>query len=661
MNSQTPVWLPSPETIAAANITRYRKWLATEHQLELADYRALQRWSIEDLPAFWSSLFTFCDLKYHDRWQTPLASREMPGARWFPGCTLNYAENIFAKRSDDRPMLLYADESGAISTLSWSDAAQQVAALAACFRELGVQRGDRVVAFLPNIPEAVIALLATASIGAIWSSCAPEFGSQSVLERFQQIEPKLLLAVPEYRYNGQLFDRRAVLGSLQAQLPTLAHTILIHARQGEAQPSGTYPSLGWEEALKRGAGAPLEFAALPFEHPLWVLFSSGTTGKPKPIVQGHGGITLEHAKVTTFHNDLHPGDRFFWYTSTGWMMWNYLLGSLLAGATVILYDGSPNYPDLGALFQLAERTGMNYLGTSAAFMGSCMKAGIHPSQIYDLSRLKALCGTGSPLSPEVYDWFYEEFAADAVLESLSGGTDLCTAFVNGIRTEPIYRGEIQGPSLGADVRSLDENGNELIDDVGELVIAQPMPSMPLYFWNDPDGERYRESYFAMYEGIWRHGDWLRITPRGGCVIYGRSDSTINRRGIRMGTSEIYRVVEAFAEVQDSLIIDLEMLGHDSYLPLFVVVQPNQELDDDLKRRICAALSEQISPRHVPDAILAIDQVPYTLSGKKMEVPIRKILLGLPRDVAANPGAMRNPESLAFFENYAEVLAARQGT
>ena len=661
MNSQTPVWLPSPETIAAANITRYRKWLSKEHQLELADYRALQRWSIEDLPAFWSSLFAFCDLKYHDRWQTPLASREMPGARWFPGCTLNYAENIFTQRTAERPMFLYSDESGVISSLSWSDAAQQVAALAACFRELGVQRGDRVVAFLPNIPEAAIALLATASIGAIWSSCAPEFGSQSVLERFQQIEPKLLLAVPEYRYNGQRFDRRAVLGSLQAQLPTLAHTILIRARQGEAKPSATYPSMSWEEALTRGAGAKLEFAALPFEHPLWVLFSSGTTGKPKPIVQGHGGITLEHAKATTFHNDLHPGDRFFWYTSTGWMMWNYLLGSLLAGATVVLYDGSPNHPDLGALFQLAERTGMNYLGTSAAFMGSCMKTGIHPSQLYDLSRLKALCGTGSPLNPEIYDWFYEEFPAEAVLESLSGGTDLCTAFVGGARTEPIYRGEIQAPSLGADVRSFDENGNELIDDVGELVITQPMPSMPLYFWNDSDGERYRDSYFAMYEGVWRHGDWLRITPRGGGVIYGRSDSTINRRGIRMGTSEIYRVVEAFAEVQDSLIIDLEMLGRDSYLPLFVVMQPNQELDDDLKKRICGVLSEQISPRHVPDAILAIDQVPYTLSGKKMEVPIRKILLGLPRDEAANPGAMRNPESLAFFERYAEVLAQRQGS
>ena len=658
MNTDAPVWHPRPQRAAAANLTRYRNWLDQQHGLDLADYRALHRWSIEDLPAFWSSLFTFCDLKHHEPWQTPLASRAMPRARWFPGCTLNYAENVFAKRSAERPMLLHSDESGLLASLSWEDAEMQVAALAACLRELGVQRGDRVVAFLPNIPEAVLALLATASIGAIWSSCAPEFGSQSVLERFQQIEPKILIAVPEYQYNGQRFDRRDVLCKLQAELPTLEQTLLVRARKGEASHQ-LHSSLSWEDALARGAGASLECESVPFEHPLWVLFSSGTTGKPKPIVHGHGGITLEHAKATLFHNDLHPGDRFFWYTSTGWMMWNYLVGGLLAGATVILYDGSPAHPDLGALFQLAERSGMNYLGASAAFMASCMKADLHPNQRYDLSKVSAMSGTGSPLGPEIYDWFYGEFSADVVLESLSGGTDVCTAFLGGVRSEPIFRGEIQGPSLGADVRSFDEQGNEIIDTVGELVITQPMPSMPLFFWNDPEGARYRESYFAMYEGVWRHGDWLRITPRGGCVIYGRSDSTINRKGIRMGTSEIYRVVESFAEIQDSLIIDLELLGHDSHLPLFVVLQASQELDEELRRRICSALSEHISPRHVPDEILAIEEVPYTLSGKKMEVPIRKILLGLPRDEAANPGSMRNPGSLAFFEDYAEEISRRQ--
>ena len=541
MVSSTPIWIPDDATIAAANLTRYREWLSRERDLDLAGYRALHRWSIEDLPAFWSSLFTFCDLRHHDRWEAPLASREMPGARWFPGCTLNYAENIFAKRHDGRPMLLYADEGGVLHSLSWADAACQVAALAACLRELGVRRGDRVVAYLPNIPETVIALLAASSIGAIWSSCAPEFGSQSVLERFQQIEPKLLLAVPEYRYNGQRHDRRAVLASLQAQLPTLEQTILIHGNKGETR--GAPAALSWEEALARGEGAGLEFAVLPFDHPLWVLFSSGTTGKPKPIVQGHGGITLEHAKATIFHNDLHPGDRFFWYTSTGWMMWNYLVGGLFAGATIILYDGSATHPDLGALFQLAERSGMNYCGISAAFLGACMKAGLRPNQRYDLSQLRAISGTGSPLSADIYDWFYCEFAPNLVLESLSGGTDLCTAFIGGARTEPLYRGEMQGPSLGADVRAYDEAGRAIIDEVGELVIAQPMPSMPLYFWNDPDGERYRASYFERYNGVWRHGDWLRITPHGGCVIYGRSDSTINRKGVRMGTSEIYRVVE----------------------------------------------------------------------------------------------------------------------
>ncbi len=657
MLAETALWQPDAATIANANLTRYREWLADERGQVLGDYRALHRWSTQELPTFWESLFAFCNLRYHQPWQEILGKREMPGARFFPGATLNYAENIFARRQDERPMLLYGDESGSLEALSWADAACQVAALAACLRDLGIGRGDRVVAYLPNIPEAVIALLAVSSIGAIWSSCAPDFGSQSVLERFQQIEPQLLLAQPRYRYGGQEFDRRDVIATLQAELPNLKQTILVRAQPAEAC---NFPNtLRWEEAQKRGEGAALVFRALPFDHPLWILFSSGTTGLPKAIVHGHGGITLEHAKATILHNDLQPGDRFFWYTSTGWMMWNYLVGGLLSGATIILYDGSAAKPNLGALFALAERSGMTYLGCSAAFLGACRKAELRPAARYNLSRLRAIGSTGSPLTAEVFEWCYAEFAPSLVLEPLSGGTDLCTAFIGGARTEPLYRGEMQGPSLGADVCAYDEAGQTVVDEVGELVIAQPMPSMPLYFWNDPDGHRYQESYFRQYPGVWRHGDWLRITPRGGCVIYGRSDATINRQGIRMGTSEIYRVVEDFVGIQDALIVDLELLGRASFTPLFVVMQKGFTLDDEMRQQLRAALRAKISPRHVPDIILSIAAVPYTLSGKKMEVPIRKILLGMPPAEATNPGAMRNPESLAFFIQYAAELAANR--
>jgi len=412
----------------------------------------------------------------------------------------------------------------------------------------------------------------------------------------------------------------------------------------------------WEEVLA-GVTPPaqMSFAQVPFDHPLWVLYSSGTTGLPKPIVQGHGGILLEHAKATIFHNDLKPGDRFFWYTSTGWMMWNYLLGSLLSGAAIIVYNGSPGYPDLNALFALAEASGMTYFGTSAAFISACMKADIHPKQTYDLSRIRGVGSTGSPLTSEGFQWVYDNINRHLALESLSGGTDLCTAFVGGARILPIYTGEIQGASLGARVQAFDEDGEPVVDEVGELVITEPMPSMPLYFWNDPDMNRYRESYFEMYPGVWRHGDWIAFNERGGCVIYGRSDSTINRQGIRMGTSEIYRVVESFDEVIDSLIIDLELLGRESYMPLFIVLRPGLELDDDLRARIKQKLREEVSPRHVPNEIIQVEQIPYTLSGKKMEVPIRKILLGMDVQQAAKRGAMRNPESLAFFTHFAEEL------
>ncbi|MDX1415572.1 MAG: acetoacetate--CoA ligase, partial [Candidatus Promineifilaceae bacterium] len=521
---------------------------------------------------------------------------------------------------------------------------------------MGVKQGDRVVAYLPNIPEAIIALFAVASLGAIWSSCSPDFGSRSVLDRFAQIEPKVLIAVNGYQYNGKRFDRTQVVKELQAALSTLEHVILIAHEGSESTPLQN--TISWEAATAGDSTTePLSFAQLPFDHPLWVLYSSGTTGLPKPIVQGHGGILLEHIKETVFHNNLKPGDRFFWYSSTGWMMWNYLVGSLLSGTSIIIYNGSPGYPDLNALFALAEESGMTTFGTSAAYIAACMKAGIHPNERYDLQRIKAVGSTGSPLTAEGFRWIYDNINRHLMLESLSGGTDLCTPFVGGVPIQPVYSGEIQGASLGAKVLAYNEEGQPVIDEVGELVIAEPMPSMPLYFWGDDQMARYKASYFEMYPGVWRHGDWISFNERGGCVIYGRSDSTINRQGIRMGTSDFYRIVEAFDEVIDSLIIDLELLGRESHLLLFVVLRAGTALDDNLKNAIKEALREHVSPRHIPNEIMAIKEVPYTLSGKKMEVPVRKILLGMDMKTAANPGAMRNPQSIDFFIQLQEQFAA----
>ena len=641
------LWTPSDEVVENANITHYMHWLNRQKNLEFSHYSELWRWSVEKVGDFWESLFEYFDVQYSQGWQTPLANAAMPGAIWFPGAKLNYAENIFAQMTDKHPMMLYQAEDQPLVTLSWQEICDQVNRLATALREMGVQCGDRVVAFIPNIPEAVVALLAVSSIGAIWSSCSPDFGSRSVLDRFVQIEPKVLIAVDGYNYGGKTFNRRQNVAELQQSLPTLQQTILIpHI---EAATDGLMNTALWDNVLTISAlPEQIEFEQVPFDHPLWVLYSSGTTGLPKPIVHGHGGIILEHAKATIFHNDLKPGDHFFWYSSTGWMMWNYTIGSLLSGATIILYNGSPTYPDTNALFDLAERSGMTYFGTSAAFVNHCIKEGITPNQQFDLSRIRGVGSTGSPLSLEGFQWIYDNINPDLALESLSGGTDLCTAFVGGARTLSVYAGELQGASLGAKVEAYDEAGQPVINEVGELVITQPMPSMPITFWNDPDMERYKSSYFEIFPGIWRHGDWIKINERGGCVIYGRSDSTINRMGIRMGTSEIYQVVESFEEIQDSLIIDLEMLGRKSYMPLFVVMRDGKPLNEGLKARIKQKLREEVSPRHIPNDIIAVAEIPYTLSGKKLEVPIRRILLGMDVGKAVNPGALRNPQAVDFF-------------
>jgi acetoacetyl-CoA synthetase len=651
------LWQPGEQDIEETRLAHYMRWLVRERGLSFAAYRELWRWSVAHVGDFWDSLWDYFNLKGARDGAPPLVDKRMPGAVWFPGARLNYAENIFAKMKPEGPVIIYKGESGAVVTLSKQEILDKTAAVAAALREMGVEPGDRVVAFLPNIPEAMIAALATASLGAIWSSCPPDFGSRSVLDRFKQIDPKVLFAVESYEYGGKYYDRSDVLAELREALPTLERTILVNSEQ--------YPVTGdqstdyWSLVTDNWHGGGLDFYQAAFDHPLWILYSSGTTGLPKAIVQGHGGITLEHIKNTVFHNDLGPGDRFFWYSSTGWMMWNYLLGSLLTGCTIVLYNGSPAYPDMNALWRLAEEVGITYFGTSAAFIGACQKAGIRPNQEFDLSRIRALGSTGSPLTVSGFEWVYENINHRLALESLSGGTDLCTAFVGGVRLLPIYAGEIQGAALGASVHAFNEAGEAVLNEVGELVITEPMPSMPLYFWNDPQMDRYQASYFEMYPGVWRHGDWILFNERGGCVIYGRSDSTINRHGVRMGTSEIYQAVESFPEVNDSLIIDLELLGRESFLPLFVVLAPGATLDEALKERIKHKLRRDVSPRHVPDVILEITAVPYTLSGKKMEVPVRRILLGHDVAKAANVGAMRNPQSIQFFIDYAESVNSEQ--
>ena len=552
--------------------------------------------------------------------------------------------------------ILHASELHELEELRWGELRQQVAAVAAGLRELGVGRGDRVVAYMPNIPQAIVAFLATASIGAVWSSCSPDFGPASVVDRFAQIEPKVLFAVDGYRYGGKDFDRREVVARLQEAMPTLERTVVLPYLDPDPELAPLRGATRWEELLRDGAGAELRFERVPFDHPLWVLYSSGTTGLPKAIVQGQGGILIEHLKKLNLHVDAHPGDRLFWFTTTGWMMWNFIVSGLLTEAAIVLYDGNPGHPDLNALWGLAERAEVTMFGTSAAYIAACMKAGVEPGSGRDLSALKAVGSTGSPLSPEGFDWIYEHVGRDTWLFSTSGGTDLCTAFVGGAVTLPVYRGEIQARALGAAVEAWDEDGAPVVEEVGELVVTEPMPSMPLYLWGDEDGSRYRESYFEMFPGIWRHGDWLELTRRGTAIIYGRSDSTINRGGIRMGTSEIYRAVLGIDAVVDALVVDLPRPGTDGWMPLFIVLREGAELDEELPREIARRVREQCSPRHVPDEVFEIDEVPRTLSGKALEVPVKRILMGTPPEKAASRDSLANPRSLDYFVAMASRLA-----
>ncbi|MDQ4083536.1 MAG: acetoacetate--CoA ligase, partial [Actinomycetota bacterium] len=615
----TLLWEPSEEFKENANISRYMEWLEKEKGLSFDDYGELWEWSVTELEEFWASIWEYSDVRASKPYTRVLSGREMPGAKWFEGAELNYAEHVFRNAKEDEPAVLHQSELRPLSETSWRELEGKVGALAEGLKGLGVERGDRVVAYLPNVPEALIAFLACASLGAVWSSCSPDFGVGSVVDRFAQIEPKVLLAVDGYRYGGKDFDRTEVAARLQEEIPALEKTVVLPYLTEEPDTSALENVVFWDELLSGNEGAELAFEQVPFDHPLWVLYSSGTTGLPKAIVQGHGGILLEHLKKIHLHIDLKPEDRFFWFTTTGWMMWNLLVSGLLSGSTILTYDGNPGYPDMNALWEFTQETAMTCFGTSAGYLTSCMKAGIEPGRNFDLSALKSIGSTGSPLPPEGFDWIYENVKRDLWLFSTSGGTDLCTAFVGGVPLLPVRSGELQARSLGAKVEAYNEEGNSLVDEVGELVITEPMPSMPLYLWNDPEGERLRESYFDKYPGVWRHGDWIKIKPEGSAIIYGRSDSTINRGGVRMGTSEIYRAVDTVEEVQDSLVIDIQKQNGEAYMPLFVVLEEGAELDEDLVGKIKKSIRETTSPRHVPDEIQAVPDVPRTLNGKKLEV------------------------------------------
>ncbi|MEA2757777.1 MAG: acetoacetyl-CoA synthetase [Methylobacteriaceae bacterium] len=652
------LWTPSEDFRRASHMAHYMDWLAKERGLTFADYDALWRWSVGDLEAFWESICGYFDVRFHTPYERVLASRDMPGARWFPGATLNYAEHVFRNETAEKPAILFASESRALHEISWRELKRQVACLAQALRGMGVQSGDKVAAYMPNIPETIVAFLATISIGAVWSLCAPDVGKVAAEDRFKQIEPKILVAVDGYRYGGRDYDRSETVRDLAATIAKLENLIIVPALHGSVLTDGRIPAHDFR-ALTAGE-AKLDILPVDFDHPLWIVYSSGTTGLPKPIVHGHGGIVLEGLKLGTLHNNIGADDIFHWYTSSGWIMWNSQIGGLLGGATIAIYDGSPAVPDLGRIWRFVEEARVTFFGCGAAFFTNCMKAGVEPGRIANLSRLRGLGSTGSPLSAEAYEWVYDKVRSDIWLTPISGGTDFAGAFVAGCPLLPVYSGEMQCRCLGAKVEAYDEAGNPLIEEVGELVCSAPMPSMPIGLLNDPGGKRYRESYFDLYPGVWRHGDWIKITSRGGAIIYGRSDATINRHGIRMGSSEIYRIVEDIPEVLDSLVVDLEHLGQEPHMALFVVLRKDAQLDAALTERIKRNIRNGLSSRHLPNSILQIDEVPRTLSGKKMEVPIKKLLLGQPLDKVANTDAMANPASLDWFARFAPgFIAGRQ--
>jgi acetoacetyl-CoA synthetase len=647
------LWRPGTERLERANLTRYMAWLARQGR-HFESYAELWQWSVDDLDGFWHSIWEYFELKASRPFERVLSSRAMPGSRWFPGCRLNYAEHALRSEREGVEALLFLSERHGVQSLSWVELGARVRVLATRLRALGVVPGDRVVSYLPNTPEAVIAMLATVSIGAVWASCGPDFGTPGVLDRFAQLEPRLAFCVDGYRYGGRTFDRRAELAALLAQLPRVEHVVYVRHLDPDDATRLTPGTITWEQALE---GPPVArgdflFEQVAFDHPIWILFSSGTTGLPKPIVHSHGGMLVEQCKAISFHMDMHPRERMFFFTTTGWMMWNFLVSALLLDVVPVLYDGNPAFPSPDVLWKMVADTRVSFFGASPTYVSILEKAGIIPKQRFDLQGLQSILLAGSPVTAECMDWVYRNVKADLFAHSGSGGTDVCTGMVGGVVTLPVYAGEIQARQLGVAAYAFNEQGLPVVNEVGELVVTEPMPSMPIGFWNDAYGSRYRESYFDAYPGVWRHGDFFRVNERGGCFVLGRSDATLNRHGVRIGTAEVYRSLLNVPEIEDALIVNLDLPGGKFFMPLFVKLRPGHVLDLALDERIRAQMRRDYSPRHVPDRIYAVNAVPYTLTGKKMEVPVRRILTGMAPERAANRSAMANVDALDFFIDYA---------